>query len=299
MNSLQSASFALLIGLGAGLSATQIAMAAPCPPASDRVAVGVSPPPPLPAERQPPIPAYGHVWTPGYWGWNSAVNDYYWIPGVWVAPPRIGFLWTPGYWGWSGGIYLFNAGYWGPRVGFYGGIKYGFGYGGFGYRGGFWRGRTFFYNRAVNNLGHARINAVFNQRIIEGRRMSRASFNGGPGGVRAGPRAEELAAGRESHLRPTAAQAAHGQAASMNPSLRAGLNHGRPSTGGPGEARTHAQPAGGHAHSHGVAAHRAHVHASRGHGHQASPANGRSAAGRGGHGGARAAPGHGGGRGPH
>ncbi len=60
-----------LLGLGISLTGPPVAAAATCPPAASRVAVGVSPPPPLPAETQPPIPAYGHVWAPGYWAWNG------------------------------------------------------------------------------------------------------------------------------------------------------------------------------------------------------------------------------------
>ena len=63
------------------------------------------------------------MWTPGYWGWRT--EGYYWVPGVWVAPPRVGVFWTPGYWGFAGGLYGWHAGYWGPHVGFYGGINYG------------------------------------------------------------------------------------------------------------------------------------------------------------------------------
>ena len=34
---------------------------------------------------------------------------------------------------------VWNAGYWRPHVGFYGGVNYGFDYGGHGYEGGRWR----------------------------------------------------------------------------------------------------------------------------------------------------------------
>ncbi|MGO9846654.1 MAG: YXWGXW repeat-containing protein [Methylocella sp.] len=52
-------------------------------------------PPPLPYYDQPPLPAPGYMWTPGYWAWNNL--DYYWVPGTWVEPPHPGLLWTPGY----------------------------------------------------------------------------------------------------------------------------------------------------------------------------------------------------------
>ena len=88
------------------------------------ISVGIAPPA-LPVYEQPACPAAGYIWTPGYWAWDQ---DYYWVPGVWVPPPRVGLLWTPAWWGWNNGAYVFNQGYWGPRVGFYGGINYGWGY---------------------------------------------------------------------------------------------------------------------------------------------------------------------------
>ncbi len=108
-------------------------------------------PPALPVYTQPPCPAEGYLWTPGYWGWRT--EGYYWVPGVWVMPPRVGVFWTPGYWGFAGGLYGWHAGYWGPHVGFYGGINYGFGYGGVGFVGGRWGGGRFVYNTAVMNVG--------------------------------------------------------------------------------------------------------------------------------------------------
>ena len=67
-------------------------------PAEAQIAVGLSitvpvAPPVLPVYVQPPIPAPGYIWTPGYWAWNG--SGYYWVPGTWVLAPEIGFLWTP------------------------------------------------------------------------------------------------------------------------------------------------------------------------------------------------------------
>ncbi|MGA2050371.1 MAG: YXWGXW repeat-containing protein, partial [Terracidiphilus sp.] len=39
-------------------------------------------PPALPVYVQPPLPAPGYIWTPGYWAYGDA--GYYWVPGVWV-----------------------------------------------------------------------------------------------------------------------------------------------------------------------------------------------------------------------
>ncbi len=74
------------------------------------ISVGIAPPA-LPVYVQPPLPAPGYMWTPGYWAYGDA--GYYWVPGVWVMPPRAGFLWTPGYWGFAGGFYGWHGGYWG------------------------------------------------------------------------------------------------------------------------------------------------------------------------------------------
>jgi hypothetical protein len=84
-----------------------------------QVSVGVSVhvgPPALPVYEQPPCPVEGYLWMPGYRAYGH--KGYYWVPGVWVAPPRVGLLWIPGYWGWSEGVYVFHAGYWGPHIGF-------------------------------------------------------------------------------------------------------------------------------------------------------------------------------------
>lgn len=183
-------------------------------------------PPPLPVYVQPPCPVVGWMWTPGYWGWASA--SYYWVPGTWVAPPRIGVLWTPGYWGFVGGTYRWHAGYWGPHVGFYGGVHYGFGYTGVGYAGGRWVGGAFAYNRSVTNVNVTVVHDTYNETVINNVNVTRVSYNGGAGGVRAVPTAQERVAERDQHLRPTALQRQHTQEAQRNPALRAEANHGRP-----------------------------------------------------------------------
>src|SRR6267154_189310 len=113
-----------------------------------QVSVGVSvragfAPPAIPVYVQPPCPVDGYLWQPGYWAWDPDEDDYYWVPGVWIAPPEFGFYWTPCYWGFDNGVYLFHDGYWGPQVGFYGGINYGGGYFGVGFAGGGWYGDRF------------------------------------------------------------------------------------------------------------------------------------------------------------
>ncbi len=198
------------------------------------VGVGIAPPA-LPVYAQPPIPGPGYLWNPGYWAWGPI--GYYWVPGIWALPPAVGLLWTPPYWGWRPGGFVFNAGYWGPTVGFYGGINYGFGYFGAGFAGGYWSNGNFFYNRAVTNISNTRITNVYN-RSVTVNRTSNVAFNGGPGGTTARPTPTELAAAREQHVAPTAAQERQQQAASTNPALRAAVNHGNPpiaATPRPGE----------------------------------------------------------------
>jgi len=194
------------------------------------IAIGVSvgtPPPALPVYAQPPIPAPGYIWTPGYWAWGPA--GYYWVPGVWVMPPQAGMLWTPGYWGWGGSAFVFHAGYWGPHIGFYGGVNYGFGYGGVGYEGGYWRNGVFAYNRSVNNITNVHITNVYEHNVVVNN-VNRVSYNGGHGGLMMRPSASEQAAFNEHHFQATQNQMAHEQAMRADRGQLASVNHGRPQT---------------------------------------------------------------------
>ncbi len=128
------------------------------------ISIGV-PPPPLPVYEQPPIPAPGYMWTPGYWAYDDD-DGYFWVPGTWVQAPRPGLLWTPGYWAFDGGSYRYRDGYWGEEIGYYGGVDYGYGYGGNGYEGGYWRGGSFFYNRTVNNISNVTITNIYEKTVI-------------------------------------------------------------------------------------------------------------------------------------
>jgi WXXGXW repeat (2 copies) len=194
-------------------------------------------PPALPIYEQPLCPGDGYIWTPGYWAWSDDDGDYYWVPGTWVLAPEVGFLWTPPYWAWADGAFVFYDGYWGPHVGFYGGISYGFGYFGEGFEGGRWDNGHFFYNRSVTNVNVTVIHNVYNTTVIN-RTENRVSYNGGNGGVNARPTSQDEIAARERHLPPPAAQMQHVQAARGNPELRASANHGKPpvaATARPGE----------------------------------------------------------------
>jgi hypothetical protein len=186
-------------------------------------------PPALPVYEQPLCPGDGYLWTPGYWAWDDDGGDYYWVPGTWILAPQVGFLWTPPYWAWNEGAFVFYDGYWGPHVGFYGGVVYGFGYFGSGFVGGRWDGDHYFYNRTVANVNVVNVRNVYNETVVNNNvTVNRVSYNGGPGGVQARPRPEDETAAHERHIPPVAVQAQHTQTARSNPELRASANQGKP-----------------------------------------------------------------------
>jgi hypothetical protein len=86
-----------------------------------------------------------------------------------------------------------HEGYWGPEVGFYGGVSYGYGYGGVGYEGGYWRGGAFFYNRSVNNFSNVQITNVYNKTVVVND-TTNVSYNGGTGGTTAQATPQQIAA---------------------------------------------------------------------------------------------------------
>ena len=182
-------------------------------------------PPPIPVYIQPPCPDYGYLWTPGYWAW--ADGGYFWVPGTWVKAPEAGLLWTPGYWGWGGQSYVYHQGHWGDQVGFYGGINYGGGYGGSGFQGGYWQNQTYYYNQAVTRVDNSRITNVYNKQVTI-INHSNVAYNGGPGGAKTAPSAQDRVAEQGHQLAPTAEQTQHHLAASRVKDLQAAVNHGKP-----------------------------------------------------------------------
>jgi hypothetical protein len=217
-----------------------LVMLAVSTPTPAQVSVGISvgfAPPELPVYEQPICPGDGYIWTPGYWAWDSDADDYYWVPGTWVLAPQVGYLWTPAWWGWGGSAFIFHEGYWGPQVGFYGGISYGYGYFGHGFEGGRWDHDHFFYNRSVSNVNVTEIHNVYNTTIVN-RTDVRVSYNGGNGGINERPTREQESYDRERHVPPVAEQTRHVEAARGNPEFRATANHGKPpvaATAKPGE----------------------------------------------------------------
>lgn len=199
-------------------------------------------PPPLPDEDQPTLAQDGYLWTPGYWYWREP--RYVWIPGAWARPPQVGLLWTPAYWGRAGAVYVFHPGCWGSTVGYYGGINYGFGYGGNGYNGGHWVGDSFAYNTMVNHVDSAVAHHTYSESF------SSQGVRGGPsyvgtthagGGTRAmsprqaAPRVAANAAttataprAREAAPMPVAINNAVSVAKPPPPSTPAKLNHVTP-----------------------------------------------------------------------
>ena len=237
-----------------------IAAALVAVPASSFAAVfiGISvniAPPALPVYTQPPLPAPGYLWTPGYWAYGDA--GYYWVPGVWVQPPSVGVLWTPGYWGFASGAYGWHAGYWGPHVGFYGGVNYGFGFGGVGFCGGEWRGGGFAYNRAVANFGSTHVTNVYNNTTIVQQNTiinnNHTSFNG-PGGIVRQPSPQESQFANEHHFQPTANQVSHEGFARQDRGQLASVNQGRPATMAAANPNSYHQVAQQHAQAQPISA---------------------------------------------
>ena len=210
---------ALLALLALAIPATLLGQAKPS------ISIG---PPPLPQYEQPLCPGDGYLWTPGYWAYDESVSGYYWVDGEWIVAPEEGFLWTPGYWALESGEYRFSEGYWGPQVGFYGGINYGFGYSGDGYAGGRWNDGQFFYNRSENNVDVTRNRNVYDTHF-KNQNPSRVSFNGTNGGIEARPTSEQEAAGKQRHIAPTAVQIENAQTSRISPTFRSSSNRGNAS----------------------------------------------------------------------
>jgi hypothetical protein len=185
------------------------------------------PPPPLPEYQQPPCPGDDYLWTPGYWDYANA--GYYWVPGAWVMSPYVGALWTPPWWGYENRVYVRHTGYWGPHIGFYGGINYGFGYTGRGYYGAYWNSGKVFYNRSVTKVNVTVVHNIYNYSVAPAR-GERVSYNGGHGGISVRPTVQETAVLRDRRMPPVAAQIQHVREASSNREQFSAGGHPQPRT---------------------------------------------------------------------
>lgn len=67
-------------------------------------------PPPVQTEFQPPAPAPGATWAPGYWYWSG--NQYVWVEGTWVTPPQPGLVFVSPRWVRHGPSWTFVSGGW-------------------------------------------------------------------------------------------------------------------------------------------------------------------------------------------
>lgn len=221
--------------------------------ADAQISIGVSfrigsPPPAIPVYTQPECPVDGYMWTPGYWSYEG--GGYYWVPGQWVAPPAPGMLWTPGYWGYDdAGFYVFHSGYWGPEVGFYGGINYGCGYWGTGFVGGMWAGNIFRYNTAVMRVNRTVIRNTYVNNTVIIHNTNRVSYNG-PGGLRSQPRPQDREAMNRRRFDATPGQLSHQNTArtgrnQFTPVRNAGPNRGGNPGGAPRPGNNNSRPNGG------------------------------------------------------
>jgi hypothetical protein len=184
-------------------------------------------PPPIPSYAQPELAVPDEIWQPGYWAWGP--YGYFWVPGTWVEPPQTGYYWTPGYWRANNTSYAWSPGFWAIAVGFYGGVNYGYGYGGHGYDGGRWHGRRFEYNTYVTHVNTRIVRNVYvNKTIIVNNDTTRVSYNGGAHGVQAKPSTRELQVSHQSHINVTPAQLQHLRVAEQDRNMLATVNHDRP-----------------------------------------------------------------------
>ena len=135
-------------------------------PADDEVQATEAPPP-LPDYDQPPCPEDGYLWTPGYWAWASG-RLLLGARNLGAAAARRRAL-DARLLGLRRRRVCFHAGYWGPHIGFYGGVNYGFGYGGVGFAGGRWVGGAFAYNRSVTNVNVTIVHNTYNETVSQQR----------------------------------------------------------------------------------------------------------------------------------
>jgi len=67
-------------------------------------------PPAVRVETRTVAPGARYVWTNGYWRWTGA--GYEWVPGSWIARPRLTAVWVEGHWLRRPGGWVWVAGHW-------------------------------------------------------------------------------------------------------------------------------------------------------------------------------------------
>jgi hypothetical protein len=68
----------------------------------------------------------------------------------------------------------------GSTIGFYGGVNYGFGYGGVGYEGGYWQNGAFSYNTSVNNIDVSTFHNTYEKTVSNERAGNMLATTAGP-----------------------------------------------------------------------------------------------------------------------
>jgi len=102
-------------------------------------------------------------------------------------------------------------------VGFYGGVNYGYGYGGVGFGGGRWNGGYFNYNTAVVRVNTTIIrNTYIDRTVITNVNMNRMSYNGGQGGINVRPNQTQIAAEHQKRFGPANTQVKQERVASQD-----------------------------------------------------------------------------------
>ncbi|MGA2087392.1 MAG: hypothetical protein ABSG66_00595 [Stellaceae bacterium] len=76
-----------------------------------QVYVNIAPPAPQVEVVPPPPPGQPMEWRPGFWRWNG--NQYVWVRGRYVHPPRMGAHWVPGHWAQGPRGWVWVRGHWG------------------------------------------------------------------------------------------------------------------------------------------------------------------------------------------
>jgi hypothetical protein len=55
-------------------------------------------------------PSPRHIWVDGEWAWRG--NNYQYVNGYWVAPPRVRGVWVPGHWKNTRRGWVWKTGHW-------------------------------------------------------------------------------------------------------------------------------------------------------------------------------------------